>query len=283
MCKFCSSKNKKEINILNYDNHDHMNISYGQYQGVSVYSSLNMKGNMFILGASGSYRSKSDCYYEEWGLDCDNELAKEGNRSYIKIKYCPFCGKEIISTDYEINKANDDIKELEEKINTLKRKLNKYNIFFNITFDDIGTKYDNKGNLLYNAFYNDVDYKHTDYDNNNGLTLQELSKYYQNIKCQVMFLNKMSSNYFYRYHEEYSYPTYNIDDKIKCNCFSFGRFNSSNYIISEETYYQLQKLGFVKVNKTQVKEINDKRKEIETKIESLNSKIKELEDYIKTL
>ena len=94
MCKFCDSK--KEKNVLLYDNHNSMNIHYGQYQGVHVNASLTLKGNMLILNGSGNYRSRSDCYYEDQGLDCDGEFSKNASDEYIKIEYCPFCGKKAI-------------------------------------------------------------------------------------------------------------------------------------------------------------------------------------------
>lgn len=43
-----------------------------------------------MLDANGSYHSKSDCYYEDEGIDIDNENAINSKAEYIKIKYCPF-------------------------------------------------------------------------------------------------------------------------------------------------------------------------------------------------
>ena len=76
MCKFCD--NNKSKKILSYDNANSMNISYGQYQGVNIYASLSMKENMLLLEGSGSYRSKSDCYYDD-ELDCNSEYANNSN------------------------------------------------------------------------------------------------------------------------------------------------------------------------------------------------------------
>ena len=75
MCKFCESNRLKSIS--NYDNIDSMNISYGQRQGVSIFADLSMMGNLMVLDGDGSYRSQSDCYYEDWGLEIDNKDAKK--------------------------------------------------------------------------------------------------------------------------------------------------------------------------------------------------------------
>ena len=70
MCKYCNSG--KEHLIVSYNNTDAMNLSFGQYQGVNVCGSLTMKGDMLMLSGSGSYRSHSDCYYEDNGVECDS-------------------------------------------------------------------------------------------------------------------------------------------------------------------------------------------------------------------
>ena len=130
MCEFCD--NLIEKTILDYDNHDSMNIDFGQYKGVHVYSNLNMKGNMLILNGGGSYRSSFDCYYEAEGLDdCDGETARKSKCSYVQIKYCPFCGKEIKSVLYEKTKTNDEIIELKNKLKELKKDLDYSNMFIN--------------------------------------------------------------------------------------------------------------------------------------------------------
>lgn len=67
-----------------------------------------------MLDANGSYHSKSDCYYEDEGIDIDNENAINSKAEYIKIKYCPFCGKEIKSVLYGKTKANDEIAKLKK-------------------------------------------------------------------------------------------------------------------------------------------------------------------------
>ena len=46
MCKFCDNISK--INLMHYDNHASMGISYGQYCGVNVQSNLYINGNMLM-------------------------------------------------------------------------------------------------------------------------------------------------------------------------------------------------------------------------------------------
>ena len=62
MCKFCDKN--KENSLVSYDNKKNMDISFGQYQGVNVYGTVYMKGNMLSITCGGSYRSAFDCSYE---------------------------------------------------------------------------------------------------------------------------------------------------------------------------------------------------------------------------
>ena len=48
MCKFCDKN--KENSLVSYDNKKNMDISFGQYQGVNVYGTVYMKGNMLQIG-----------------------------------------------------------------------------------------------------------------------------------------------------------------------------------------------------------------------------------------
>ena len=134
MCEFCENT-KRPISLLNYDNRDSMRISFGQYQGVFVDADLKMLGNMLILGASGSYRSDFDCYYDAEGLDIDNTPGARSKNRYMQIKYCPFCGKEIKNTVFEKQKVNDDIYDLKRKLALLERDLKWEKMIINFTWN----------------------------------------------------------------------------------------------------------------------------------------------------
>ena len=86
---------------------------------------------MLMLDGDGSYHSKSDCYYEDEGIDIDNKNVLNSKAEYIKIKYCTFCSKEIKSVFYEKTKTNDEIAKLKNKLKEFKIELDYSTMFIN--------------------------------------------------------------------------------------------------------------------------------------------------------
>lgn len=122
MCNFCDGK---KVSVIDYDNYGSMGTAYGQRHGVAVRAGITMQGNMLTLDCNGSYRSRSDCYYESWGIDCDNKHAVSDKPSIKQIKYCPFCGKDLSSNkEYQREYAKINLPILRNKL-SLYRKCKK--------------------------------------------------------------------------------------------------------------------------------------------------------------
>lgn len=142
MCKYCESK--KPIQLATYNNRDVMDISYGQYQGVNVNASISMHGNMIMLNGRGSYRSKSDCYYEDCGLDCDNQNSRDNDPEIFQINFCPFCGRNLSDANqYNVEDANRKFAANKERIKDIEHRISLHNVVYaNIKYDsqEIGNK-----------------------------------------------------------------------------------------------------------------------------------------------
>jgi len=292
MCEFCESK--KEINILSYDNYDSMRISFGQYQGVNVIANAYLHGNMLTLGGSGSYRSESDCYYDAEGLDIDNTNSINSKQSYIQIKYCPFCGKKIISNVYEKQKAYDDIKKLNEKLYKLKLDL-KYEKMF-ISFEwkckqkstekietllqkriefckSNGWKLD-EDEYIENIKYNYIEYK-------NNLTIDKIKDIYDNFSCDIIYGN---------IDDRFKYPNDKLPDKfdlntnIKLYWFLSPKYYSSQYILTESMYKKMVELGYINSDDNEkYKRMKDSQIELKNEIIEIENKIKDIKTYIDLL
>lgn len=117
MCKFCESK--EEIELAVYDNSRLMEVCFDQYSGVGVWASVSMHGNMLTLDASGSYRSSADCYYESEGLDISSKRSRRRPPSRVRIKYCPMCGREITSNEYERAVAEENLEVVRKNVLTI--------------------------------------------------------------------------------------------------------------------------------------------------------------------
>lgn len=277
MCKFCNSKESNDL--VSYDNHDHMNISYGQYQGIHVYGTVYMKGNMLSVGCGGSYRSTSDCYYENEGLDCDNEISSDSEPNYIQIQYCPFCGKKIEDYTYEKQKANDDIKKLKNDLKWLEQDLRDYNLIVNCTWEC------NK-RILHNVEvwpgeYGDreeIDY--IKYDNDNPLTFEQIKEKYPKITLEIIYGDPQKEWNKCIYAD---LPILKLNTKIRCNWSGYGQWHSSSYKLTDEIYFEFVKLGYIEHNEKKYNALKKNQEKIWNKIINTKKEIKKLEHYLKTL
>ena len=67
-------------------------VVYREDDGYAVLSSESIYEVILRLCTSRGERvGESDCYYEDEGLDCDNENAHTSNNSYIHIRKLVFC------------------------------------------------------------------------------------------------------------------------------------------------------------------------------------------------
>lgn len=244
MCKYCNNLKKE---LASYDNTDSMNISYGQYRGLHIWSDLYIHGNALILSADGSYRSASDCYYEDWGLDCDNEPAMQCKDSYIKIKYCPFCGKKIESKIYELMKANEALNEATEKRDNLNNKLKNNGLFVEFVLET-----------------NEED------DVTNKYTIEELVSKFNKVKCSLY------TNGFYFNKDK----IFEKSSKIKFSCYDKPKFYSIVYGISVEDCEYLASLGLIKKDEKKIESFVKKENKIFNDINNLTDKIEKLKKEI---
>ena len=293
MCEFCD--NIIKINLMHYDNHDAMGISYGQYSGVNVQSNLYINGNMLILDGNGSYRSRSDCYYEDAGLEINNERAHNSKADYIKIKYCPFCGKEIKSVLYEKTKTNDEIIELKDKLKELKKDLDYSNMFINFewslnkrTPEEInkmieehrkeveakGWKFTNVKSYVECIQYYGYDEKYYD----NPLTLKELKEKFTNIKGDIIYGNVREDDRFGDLPDKFT-----LDTKIRSYSYFRPTYYGRTYILTDEMYEKLAELGYIKKNDSKYNAMVKKREKIKKEIEKTKNKLNELKEYLNSL
>ena len=293
MCEFCD--NLTETNLMHYDNYDAMRISYGQYSGVNVQANLYINGNMLILDGNGSYRSRSDCYYEDEGLEIDNEKAHNSNADYIKIKYCPFCGKEIKSVLYEKTKTNDEIIELKDKLKELKKDLDYSNMFINFewslnkrTPEEIdkmveeeraeveakGWKFTGAKSYVDSIQY----YGYIEKYNDNPFTLKELKEKFTNVKGDIIYGDVR---------EECKYgdlpDKFTLDTKIRSYSYFRPTEYSCTYILTDKMYEKLAELGYIQKNDSKYNAMIKRRNKINKEIEKTKNKLNELKEYLDSL
>lgn len=277
MCKYCDSL--KEKSLVSYDNYKSMNISYGQYQGVNVYGSVYMKGNMLSIGCGGSYRSHSDCYYDAEGLDCDNENSFDSEPNYIQILYCPFCGKKLEDHTYEKQKANDDIKKLKEKLKWLEQDLRDYSLIITCHW------YCNK-RVLHNVevwpgkFGDREEIDYIKYDNNNPLNFKEISEIFPKVSINVYYgcpQKDWNKCIFAKL------PEFTLNTKIRYRSYYDGQYYSGDYQITDEMYFKLVELGYIKHNEKKYNELKKHQKKIFDDIIQIKKNIMKLKRYLKTL
>ena len=282
MCKICenTSSSLYQHQILKYDNRRSMSVSFGQYKGVKVDSRLYLKGNMLIMGAFGSYRSDFDCYYESQGLDIDDLKGSKSPDSYIKIEYCPFCGRKLDSTLYESTKAKDDIEELKSEIDYLENELRKNQILIRFTFDE-----PNRHEITEEFTINGKVHTQTrwvadaiGYDNKNPIILAEIFKKYDNIQIDINLKGGDSRGYGYQ-----NNPEYKLDTPIKLNGSGMYQFWSYIYMITEKTYRKLAEFGYIKIDEEKLSILKKEQKNIEKQIQEKKTKIQELKKYLKEL
>jgi predicted transcriptional regulator len=262
MCKYCNPKDKSPVSILNYDNSDSVDTYYGQLCGVMVSSSLTMEGDKLSLNGFGSYRSRSDCYYEDNGLDIDNECSNESKQSYIQIKYCPFCGRKLESTVYEKTSLTDKREELHNRMTELSKKLDSEYVIF------------------------DVDWPQSRKLNEDGmpeLTPAEIKK--------AAGRKKMRVSVRYGYEPEpgwrniaYSIPILSSpNDKIRPSSYMCGWYQSNQYRLTDEMYQELADMKFFEPNPDKFNKMLEKRVRIQKKIEDVSSEIQEIDKRLSEL
>lgn len=252
MCQYCD--NNKGHQLMDYDNRSSMKIYYGQYQGVMVASSLVMKGNMLMLSAGGSYRSCSDCYYEDMGLDCDNEGAKSGKASCLKIKYCPFCGKKIESKVFENKSVQNKIDKAKEELNAIKRQLEKTTVYaiFRFPVDK------RKANKLNEIIGKQI-----------PMGLEELYSFFGAVKVDVKFIAQTFT------------PRQIVDGKLVLSTGYAEYASTYPYALTDEQYMRLEELGYLKVDIDKLSKLQVKRLHLNSKILQLYSKIDSLKKKLK--
>ena len=293
MCKFCDNLTK--TNLMHYDNRYAMGVSYGQYSGVNVQSNLYINGNMLILDGNGSYRSRSDCYYDAEGLDIENEMAHDSKANYIKIKYCPFCGKEIKSVLYEKTKTNDEIIELKTKLKELKRDLNYSNMFINFewslnkrTPEEIdklveehrkeveaqGWKFTHIESYVESIQY----YGYIEKYYEHPLTLKELKEKFTDVKGDIIYGDVR---------EECKYgdlpDKFTLDTKIRSYSYFRPTYYSHTYILTDKMYEKLAELGYIQKDDSKYNDMIKNREKIKKEIEKVNNKLNELKEYLNSL
>ena len=278
MCKFCDTN--KEKSLVSYDNYKSMNISYGQYQGVNVYGTVYMKGNMLSIGCGGSYRSHSDCYYDAEGLDCDNEPSSNSEPNYIQLMYCPFCGRKLDDIHiYEKQKTKDYIKNLENKLKWLEQDLRDYSLI-------ITCHWHCNQRVLHNVevgpgkFGDRTEYDYIKYDNNNPLNINEISEIFPKVSINMYYgcpQNDWNKRILANLLE------FTLNTKIRYTSYYNGEYNSNDYQITDKMYFQLVELGYITHDEKKYNELKNIQKEIEEQIKEKKAKIKELKKYLKEL
>ena len=294
MCKFCDDL--AERNILHYDNRDNMSISYGQYKGVNVHSSVYMQGNMLTLNGGGSYRSGFDCYYEAEGLDdCDGEMAHNSKGSYIQIKYCPFCGKKIKSVLYEKTKTNDEIIELKNKLNKLKKDLNYSNMFINFEWslnkrtpeeinkmvEERRKEVEAKGWIFTGAESYAERIQYYGYDEkyyDNPLTLNELKEKFTGIKGNIIYGDVREECKYGKLPDKFT-----LNTKIQARSYFHPTYCARSYILTDEMYENLAELGYIQKNDSKYNVMIEKREKLKKEIKEVNNKLNELKKYLDSL
>ena len=292
MCKFCD--NLVKTNLMHYDNYDSMGISYGQYSGVNVQSNLYINGNMLILDGNGSYRSRSDCYYEDAGLEINNERAHNSKADYIQIKYCPFCGKEIKSVLYEKTKTNDEIIELKDKLKELKSDLDYSNMFINFEWslkertpeeiDKMVEEYKNGSTKddyrpIVSVYRESI--KYYGYDEkyfDNPLTLKELKEKFSNIKGDIIYGNVREEDRYDGLPDKFT-----LDTKIRSGSYFRPTYYGSTYTLTDEMYEKLAELGYIQKNDSKYNAMIKRREKIKKEIQKTKNKLNELKEYLNSL
>lgn len=257
MCKYCD--NGKTKPVLSYDNRDSMNICDGQYCGVKVYAELKMKGDILMLSGHGGYRSESDCYYESQGIDCDGEFSTVSKPSYIKIEYCPFCGRKLNSNTYKKVELNDKIKLLKDK-----------------------TLYNLNTDLLYSSIVIYVTYeksKPTMDEDVNGFTLDQIFEKFDKVRIHVFYPEDYKFNDWYLS----SYETFKANEPIKYRGSKYNEHFSAKYILEDIEFEELVKRGLIAKDEEKWQNTKAQQNELRKKIDNVNSEICKLKDELESL
>lgn len=268
MCKCCESQASI---LMTFDNRRSMDVYCDQYQGVNVCAQLGMVGNMLELNGGGSYRSKSDCYYESEGLEIDNKYSKRARSSYLKIQYCPFCGKKLNSTVYEKTIATEQIELLQKELEKTKEDLKYYHLTMSIVWE-----YPNRKPKC--DYWHIMQEGKEHWMDDENFTIEEL----------VQKGAKISFEILYEAEKGWDNPDealLNFEDKIECNLVHYGQLESRWYIVTEETLDKLQKMKLLpRIERKKIAKLNkdkenllQKAKTIEDTIDKLNEELKSYE------
>ena len=239
---------------MHYDNRSSMNVYYGQYQGVMVASSLVMKGNMLMMSAGGNYRSRSDCYYEDLGIDCDGQGANRGKTACIKINYCPFCGKKLDSKVFENKSVQDKIDKAKEELAALKAQLDRTTVYaiFRFPVDK------RKANKLNEIIGRQI-----------PMGLEELYSFFGAVKADVKFVAQTFT------------PRQIVDGKLVLSTGYAEYASTYPYALTDEQYMRLEELGYLKVDINKLSKLQVKRLNLNSKILQLHCKIDSLKKKLK--
>lgn len=260
MCKYCNDNKLK--NLLSYDNIESMSTCMGQHKGVNVYSNMYMQGNMLLIDGGGSYKSESDIFYESQGIELDSEISAKDEMSYIKIEFCPFCGRKLDSKDYEIRKAADDQNKLKCEMEWLKLDMKDAQLYAQITWkDEKGSEH------LFN--------KHGEYGAySNNMSISEIKKNkFRCLKGRIIYGVKRNS--FHGNIKEWCPDTF-----IECHRYACGTFFSDWYIIPIEHLDDFCRLTKTVREDNELNKLLETKKEIEVKMSKLNKKIIALNKHI---
>ena len=254
---------------MSYDNTDAMNISYGQYQGVRVYGSLNMKGNMLMLAGNGSYRSHSDCYYEDNGVECDNECSRESKPTYVQIKFCPFCGKKLESHEFEKRKINDEINRREKTLEKMKSKLDGISVIVSFTFETSDDNYRKAEDIVWPEATSETE-----------VPLETLIREFGNLKASVEYRTKESN---YIRHGKTQKLDFDRGIRFSSSSSFLKKFFSYTYGLDEQSYRRLVEMGLIKKDESKLKKASDAIKKIYVRIKKEEDGIEKLKEKLKEL
>ena len=263
MCKFCDDNKLK--NLLSYNNVESMPKCMGEHKGISVFSNMYMQGNMLLIDGDGSYRSESDIFYESQGLEIDNEVSAKGKMRYIKIKFCPFCGRKLDNKDYEYRKALDDQEQLKQELEWLKLDMRDAQLHAQITWKDKKVV-----EHRFNALGENGEYK-------NDMSISEIKKNkFRCLKGRLIYGVRRGS-----FHG--NIKDWRPDVHIECHHYGCGTFYSDWYIVPVDHLDEFCNLTKVVKDNSELEKLLETKKSIEENISKLNKKIVALSKHIETL
>jgi len=289
MCKYCESIKKQKI--MSYSNSSYMKKDFnGDKIGTSVYGDLYMHGNMLKLTCIGNHKTTSDYWYESYGLECDGDMSNDAPNSAIKIKFCPFCGKNISNSPSNkkvqakciLDKINAEI----DKLETRKCKL-RGSLYIHV--NTISDEYMNK-----NA---DDKSKEVEDARKNGMKLWEeylptsLKNIYESGKYSKIRFIHLTPDFIYLNHEDFlkpcdKYRILNIDKTPieMTHEYKGSILKSYVYEITPATLRQIVKRGYsTRFTEEEISKWENKLNKVTARLAILKNRKKKLTNYIKSL